>query len=171
MSLQNYIDAYNAYFRLACKIAYDIVKDSHLAGDVAQELFTEMFQKKDRLNYDLAKYWIIIHAHYRAIDFLRKPYRRRETDFYSLDLPEPVCSIEAEALTLRREQAHYQFSALTALKSYNKKWYDILIRCHVYDESYRNMAEDYGITVDNLRVQIWRARKWLAKKVQELYGE
>lgn len=171
MSLQDYIQAYDAYFRLARKIAYDILRDHDLAGDVAQELFTELFQKKEQLDSDLIKYWIVIHANRRAIDCQRRPCRRRETDFFTLELPNLACPVEAETLVLRREQIYYRFSALEALKNHNKDWYDILIRYHVHDESYNSMAKSYGMTAENLRKQVSRARKWLSEKVRELYEE
>ena len=171
MTLEEYTISYEQYFHLARKIADEILHDYHLAGDVAQEVFTEMFLKKDTLNQALIKYWIILNTNRRAIDQAKKPYRRREMQTIDNDwgIIEPKSPLESEALILRQEYAQYQCSALAALKDYNKNWFDILIRYHAYGESYQSLAESYGITSAHLRVQVHRARKWLDKKVQELY--
>lgn len=168
MTLEQYVNAYQQYFYLARKIANDILHDYHLSGDVAQEVFSEMFVKMDKLDFEQIKFWVILNANRRAIDQTRRSYRKKELSS-DADGNEARSPLESEDMILRQEYYEYQCAALAELKIHNKEWFDILIRHHVWDESYKSLAKYYGITNENLRVQVHRARKWLEKKVEELY--
>ena len=78
MNLEDYMEIYQNYFNFARKVAYDVLENYDLAGDVAQEVFIDMFEKKKTLNAEKIKYWIVLNANRKAIDLLRKPYRRLE---------------------------------------------------------------------------------------------
>ncbi len=174
MDLDSYKIVYEKYFKLACKVAFDIVHDYHLAGDVAQEVFEELFSKRSKLNEEQIKFWIVLNTNRRAIDYKRKAYLQHEmmTENAMQEL-EHTNRQEAgpEEVVLQREKMKYRLSALEELKSYNQDWYDILMRYHIGQENYQSLASDYGVSVENLRVQAWRARKWLDKRVYELYGD
>lgn len=55
MNLESFQRAYDKYFKLSRKIAMDILYDYHLAGDVAQEVFTMMYLKRDELDEEKVK--------------------------------------------------------------------------------------------------------------------
>ncbi len=174
MDLDSYKIVYEKYFKLACKVAFDIVRDYHLAADVTQEVFEELFAKRSRLNVEQIKFWVVLNTNRRAIDYKRKAYFHHEmmTENAMQEL-EHTNWHEAgpEEVILQREKTKYRLSALEELKQYNHDWYDILLRYHICEENYQSLALDYGVSVENLRVQAWRARKWLDKKVYELYGD
>lgn len=74
MNLEDYMEIYQNYFRFARKVSYDVLGDYDLSGDIVQEVFVEMFEKKDSLDAEKIKYWIVLNVNRRAIDMLRKPY-------------------------------------------------------------------------------------------------
>ena len=66
-------DAYDLYARFVNGVAVGILKDSHLAGDVTQEVFVRLWQRGERFDADRGslKSYLQIDAHGRAIDLLR----------------------------------------------------------------------------------------------------
>lgn len=171
MNLENYMEIYQKYFRFARKVAYDVVGNYDLAGDIVQDVFAEMFEKRAELDAEQIKYWIVLNVNRRAIDLLRKPYQRLE-EWGNGEIVSPLLSpIQPEEIVLRKEEAEFQKTALMCLKEYNADWYDILMRIVIGDESYQDLALAYGMKVETLRVQVSRARKWLDKKVYEFYED
>lgn len=171
MTLDEYTKAYDQYFHLARKIAENELHDFHLAGDTAQEVFTEMYLKKEFLDFRQIKYWIILNASRRARDHIKKSYRRHEVllEDEKWKIQEPLNPIFSEDIILRKEYLQYQYLALEALKNYNKNWYEFLIHYHINNKNYKSLSKMYGLQEQNLRVQVHRARKWLDKKINELY--
>ena len=171
MKLQDYMEIYQKYFKFARKVAYEVLGDYDLAGDIVQEVFIEMFEKKEALDAEKIKYWIVLNVNRRAIDLLRKPYQRLE-EWGNGEIVSPLLSsIQPEEILLRKEETEFQKSALMDLREYNADWYDILMKTVIGEESYQNLALAYGIKVETLRVQVSRARKWLDKKVYECYED
>lgn len=171
MNLEDYMEIYQKYFKFARKVAYDVLGDYDLSGDIAQELFIDMFEKKEILDAEKVKYWIVLNANRRAIDVLRKPYQRLE-EWGNGEIVSPLLSsMQPEEMMLRKEETEFQKSALMDLKEYNADWYDILVRSVIEEESYQDLALAYGMKVETLRVHVSRARKWLDKKVYEFYED
>lgn len=180
MDIEKYKKVYDQYFNLANKIAFKVLGDYYLSGDVAQEVFVEMFLKKEGLDSERIKYWIVLNVNRRAIDQLRKAYYHHEQgmgvdeSYYEnayADDSSTFDSVTPEEVAMRKERVNAQKSALEMLRDYNPGWYDILLRCFADGESYQSLATAYGVKVETLRVQVHRARTWLDKTVYELYGE
>jgi RNA polymerase sigma-70 factor (ECF subfamily) len=66
-------DAYELYARFVNGVAIGILKDSHLAADITQEVFVRLWQRGERFdaNRGSLKSYLQIDAHGRAIDLLR----------------------------------------------------------------------------------------------------
>lgn len=177
MNNDNYKEVYDKYFRLARKIAWDYLADYYLSGDIAQDVFEELYLKREGLDKELIKSWIILNTRRRVIDQKRRGYHKNEicSTFTVEDLQ---CgnlinglNFEPEKFVLKKEKMSYQWSALESLREYNPRWYEILIVLYVEHMDTKELARELGITVEYLRVQVSRARKWLEKKVEEKYRE
>ncbi len=76
--------------------------------------------------------------------------------------------VETETESCRKEFRNF---VLEELKERNPMWYDLMMRVVMGRESVELVAEEYGITVMNLRVRISRARHWLYKNYYRYYQE
>lgn len=177
MNVDSYREVYDKYFRLARKIAWDYLEDYYLSGDVAQDVFEELYLKREQLDVELIKSWIVLNARRRALDQIRRGYRKNEI---CISAPAGTANnsqlisgldIQPESMILRKEKMSYQWSALEDLRVYNPRWYEILMLVHVEHMEVKELAREFGVTAEYLRVQISRARKWLEKKVREKYEE
>lgn len=173
MNLESFQRAYNKYFKLARKIAMDMLHDYYLAGDVAQEVFTMMYLKRDELDEERVKFWIVLNTNRRAKDIERKPYYKNEVamDEMGIRMSDSLTNepIRPDEVALRQENCDFRKSALDLLREYNQEWYEILVRYHVDGESYPSLAQRYNKTPEYIRVEASCARQWLDKKVQEMY--
>ena len=171
MNLEDYMEIYSKYFKFARKVAYDVLGNYDLAGDVVQDVFADMYEKKKKLDAQQIKYWIVLNVNRKAIDLRRKPYQRME-ECGSGEIENTLVSpMQPEEMVLKKEEMEFQKSALMSLKEHNAGWYDILMRIVIGEESYQDLALAYGMKVETLRVQVSRARKWLDKKVYEFYED
>ena len=76
-------------------------------------------------------------------------------------------------LEVENEKSRRQFRnfVLDKLKQKNQTWYELMMRVVVESEPAAMVAEEYGITVVNLRMKISRARQWLYKNYHQSYLE
>lgn len=173
MNLEGFQWAYDRYFKLARKIGMDVLDDYYLAGDVAQEVFTMMFLKRNELSEDKVKFWIVVNTNRRAKDIARKSYYMHEVsmDNRGIKMCEGYNRTTAypEEIAIRHENSFFRLTALDKLREYNEEWYDILICYHMKGETYPSLARRYGKSTENIRMEASRARKWLDKKVEEMY--
>lgn len=174
MNLDGYLRVYEKYYKLACKTAYDALKDYHLAGDVAQEVFIKMFEIKEKLNEEDIKYWIILTTYRHTLDAKRKAHRRREVSLLEEDenlyLNESK-EYDVEFQVLNREEIDTKKMILDELKEKNPKGYKLLTQLYVDGMKYSTLAKLYGVPAVNLRMQVHRVRKWLDERIEKLYGD
>lgn len=171
MKRENFNRMYEQYYRLVIHVAYDMLRDYDLAQDVCQEVFVKFNEKIEGLDEDKLKGWMLRNAQRKTIDFLRKAYRRREI---SVGDEKMEHELVVEYLTeVEDESSRRQFRnfVLEELKEKNPMWYDLMVRVVVCDEPAKAVAEDYGVTVMNLRVKISRARRWLYNNYYKYYQE
>lgn len=173
MNLESFQRVYDKYFKLARKIGMDVLNDYYLAGDVAQEVFTMMFLKRNELSEEKVKFWIVLNTNRRAKDVVRKSYYRHEVSMNDRGIKMCVGqnqgTAQPEEMAIRNESSCFQLTALDKLREYNEEWYDILICYHLEGETYPSLARRYGKSTENIRMEASRARKWLDRKVIEMY--
>ncbi len=163
---------YEDYHKLVLHIAFDGLQDYDLAQDVCQEVFCKLHEKIDLLDEGLIKGWIVKNAQRKTIDFLRRAYLKNEV-FSEIeeDMQQAVVVeylVEEEDECRRKEFRAHMFEKL---KEKNLVWYDLMMRVVVGKESTKAVAQDYGMTVVNLRMKISRARRWLYNNYYQVYRE
>ncbi|MCI8814034.1 MAG: sigma-70 family RNA polymerase sigma factor [Lachnospiraceae bacterium] len=171
MKRESFNRIYEEYHRLVIHVAFDILRDYDLAQDVCQEVFFKFYEKIEVLDEDKIKGWMLRNAQRKTIDFLRKAYRKREIPVVEEKIEQELVSeylVETETESCRKEFRNF---VLEELKERNPMWYDLMMRVVMGRESVESVAEEYGITVMNLRVRISRARHWLYKNYYRYYQE
>ncbi len=171
MKKENFARVYEEYHKLVLHIAFDGLKDYDLAQDVCQEVFIAFSEKIDGLDEELVKGWFVKNANRKTVDVQRKPYRKNEI---SGEIKDEMCpQVVVEYLVEEDEGRRNEFRQflLEKLKEKNPVWYDLMILVVVEKESTKAVAQEYGMTVVNLRMKISRARHWRTKNYYEAYQE
>lgn len=171
MNKENYGHVYQEYHRLVMHLAFDILQDYDLAEDVCQEVFIKLHKKIETLDEDRVKGWLLRCGQRQAIDFLRRPYWKKEVQETEETAETKLVVdylLEEEIENDRRQFRNY---LLKELKQKNEVWYDLMVRIVIGKESAEAVAQEYDMTLENLRMKISRARRWLNKNYYQCYLE
>lgn len=176
MNNENFADIYNEYHRFSTRIAYRIVKDRAMAEDVSQEVFYNIYKMGSRLDLsDEQKLhnFIATATVNKAKDFLRRTYRKREVGIADDSVMEAFqdkgCDVEAKILHME-EQEYYNL-VLQRLRDQNRMNYDILIKIKRLGIPPEIVAEEYGISRNNVNNRILRTKIWLQNEMSKIYRD
>ena len=134
--------------------AYNILGSYEEAKDVVQDVYLKMTQ----INQDSIrdkKLYMIRMAINLAIDQNRKQQKRR-ADYPGQWLPEPVATENPESSMFRREILSY--SLMVLLEKLDPKQRAVFILKEAFDYDHEEIANVLGITVENSRKILSRAR-------------
>lgn len=171
MKREKFDELYYSYYKLVLHVAYDIVQDYGGAQDVCQELFIKLDEKIEELDEGPIKGWILRNTYRKSIDYMRKSYRKKEIPVSMERMEQELVVeylVEAELEASRMEFRNF---VMDELKAKNEMWYDLIDRIVLNNEPAKTVAQEYGLTVMNLRMKISRARRWLQKHYYHLYKD
>lgn len=137
--------------------AYNILGSYEDAKDVVQDTFLKFsLISHDQINDN--KSYLIRMVVNLAIDQKRKQKKRR-AEYPGEWLPEPVATEDAESSIHRREILSY--SLMVLLEKLNARQRAVFILKEAFDYEHEEIATILGITVDNSRKTLSRARQQL----------
>ena len=140
------------------------VKNHWAADDLVQETFLRVLQNLAKVR-DQAKLssWIYRIAANLCQDYFRSPTRK---EICFADNPAGVLPDES---SLEQEIEKYQTSLLVQdlIKLLPEPLRQVIFLCDIKEESQQETAELLGITLDNLKVRLHRARKQLKAILEE----
>ncbi len=147
---------YHEYIGYIFSIVRRYVADEQGHPDVIQEIFARVFLKID--TYDPArgafKFWLRRLAINQCLQASRKPHSAQQ--FVSLD---QVSEKEAGGSEMLTELTKGEIEAL--LQHMPQGYREIFMLIVIDDYSHREVAELLGISQENSRSQLSRAKKWL----------
>lgn len=176
MKNENFADIYNEYHRFSTRLAFRIVKDRGIAEDISQEVFYGIYKMGSRLDVsDERKLhgFISTATVNKSKDYLRKTYRKREIgavdDSVMESFQDKNCDVEASILHMEKQE--YYNLVLQRLRDQNRMNYDILMKVKCLGISPDIVAEEYGITRNNVNNRVLRTKTWLQNEMSKIYGD
>lgn len=176
MSNEEFMLLYEKYHKFSASIIYRIVKDKAETDDLCNDVFYSIYKLGDKLdikNEEKLRAFIAVTSKNRALDYLKKAYVMYEQctvdDDHWEEIPDKGCSPEEQIL--RIEKSMYQKMVLARLREKNKLNYDIIIKVKYMGISPDDVAEEYGITRNNVNNRILRAKHWLIEELRRCYGQ
>lgn len=143
---------------------YYILKDKEEAKDLAQETFLKAFLNiKSLKNEEDFKYWILRIA--RNSCFKRLGRMKIEKGVVSKEEEKSV-SIVDELIEEDRKK-----KVMDALYKLNEKEREIIILRDIQGLSYEDISKVLKISINLVKVRLFRARKTLKKIIEDEYGE
>lgn len=171
MKNEDFNDIYRKYHRFSVKSAYRLVKDRMLAEDISQEVFYHLYEIMDTLdlgNEEKLRALIFIATVNKTKDYFKKPWKRQEyvvlEEWKRRKTSEE--KLNPERIMLDREQIEYRKQVLLKLRRVNPVNYNILIMVKYFGISPDSVAEEYGITRNNVNNRILRTRKWMKQSLK-----
>jgi RNA polymerase sigma-70 factor (ECF subfamily) len=136
------------------------IKDEEETEDIAIETFTKVFAKLKLYNADFDfKTWLISVAHNTMIDHIRKSPKLKvslDDENYKIELEEDLPTPEEKLIQKQaRDELQQQLSKL-------KPDYRRILELRFLEEkTYKEIAEELGLSMANVKVRLLRARQLL----------
>ena len=169
---KRFTELYNTYKNLMYKVAFDILRNPHDAEEAVQESFFSIarnFSKISEINCPQTKGFVVIVVRNFSYNILKKIKRRHEADIDIDELEIPIDKQLPDETALDK----YGVEALeNALRQLPQNYYDIIYLTSYMDYSINDAAKFLGISYENAKKRLMRARAKLAVILKENgYGQ
>lgn len=158
------------YHRLVMDAAYQVVRDYYLAQDICQDVFIRLTPKEMDIadNPDEMRKFLIAVTNHRAIDYIRKRGRRKETRLTDGDAQSDVYFIES--IDNQIDQRAFASKMFLELRRKKPDWYEVIRRVGYYDQSVKEIAQELEVSQAVVRSRLSRAKKWIVKNYGDNYS-
>ena len=167
---EKFQEIYDKYKNLIMKMAFEKLKDFHLAQDICQETFIKLYGYQDTLDEDRVKSWLLVVAANLIRDHYKKSGTRREfldEDGLVMDLNQPDNSMEEYLRLLGVRE--FEIRILESLREKNTDWYEVLLLVEYLQVPRKLIAKQRGIALSTVDAHLYKAKKWLVSQYQEEY--
>ena len=176
MNSEEFREFYQEYFEFSKRIAAGVVKNHSTAEDISQEVFCYFYKIRERLdntNERMLHALVVVESTNKARDYLRKAHVKKEVSpLDEVTKRERVKKAEsAEAMVLGIETCEYMSMAFEKLRRKNRMNYEIFMKVKYMDIPPEVVAEEYGITRNNVNNRILRTKLWLREELSKMYGD
>lgn len=165
-------EIYQTYKKVIYFIALKYLKNEKLAEEAVQEIFFKVFcniEKIVSLESNKTKGYLMEIARNTAIDIYRKERVRfaeiKIDEMPSYDIEDDFC---LEKIIIKKEISKQILSSMNNLKELDRK---ILRLTYIEEKSEKEVAEALGLSYENTRARISRARKKLKTSLSEKMEE
>ena len=167
------------YEKKIFNVIYRFLGDYEDATDLTQEVFISAFKHYDRFRGDAKVFtWLYQIARNLCINKVRQRDRQRTLRIESLDQPRDIDNDEG----MTREVADYTHSPqnvledkelrqriLAAIDSLPPDYKEVVILREFQNMSYNEIVEVTGLTLENVKTRLSRARGMLRRKLEPYY--
>ncbi len=161
---RKFVQIYEKYRYLVYRVAWDVLRDPHLAEDALQEAFWKIAVNMDKLGEieELAtKRYIITVAKCAAIDIYRKRKRQMKEEIYVDELSsvaEPCSYMETDV----------DNAVLDILKKLPVKYRDVFLLKYSSNMENGEIAQLLGITEETVRKRISRGKVMVQEALDKM---
>jgi len=146
-------------YPIVVRIAFRIVRDNHLAQDVAQDVFVAAQQRfPEPLDYEHARAWVKVAATHGSLNTLRSSRRRRDRQERAVEITGPTTP---EEIVISSEEGR---EVRTALARMPRHAATVLVLRHS-GLSYSEIAEAMEVRVGQIGTMLRRAEARFRKEV------
>lgn len=167
-------DIYETEWKSSRTIILTIVKDENMADDICEDVFIKIYEMGEKLkttDREKVHALIVTMSCNKAIDYLRKSSVKRELcivdDENHFDIPDE--RYDPESVILHMEECGYRKLILQKLRRRDPENYDILMKVKFMGMSPASVAEEYGISRNNVNNRILRTKRWIEEEFRNQY--
>jgi RNA polymerase sigma-70 factor, ECF subfamily len=152
----NLLEIQDQYYHRVRKFILTSVRDESVADDLIQETFIKIQENLDSLR-DPAKIssWIFSIAHHLCQDHFRTQKKSSSHE----EIHDGLVNLEETRVQKRLEQGEMSQCVQDKLKLLPESQRSIIILAEVMEFSHQEIADILGLTVENVKVRLHRARK------------
>lgn len=151
---------FKEYYTLLCLVAYSIVKDREVAKDVVQDFFISYWQKRGTISISISfKAYAVKAVKNLSFRVVEKAKKKGTLPLILKDQDYPMWN------PMDRSQKYEKILELLNQLPSSRK--EIFISFVVYGQSYAQIAESNGISVNTVKTQMKRSYAFLRSKAKE----
>ncbi len=160
------------YANLVGSIAYNIIGDVHVAGDITQDTFLKVYRNLANLEDPRRfKGWLCSIVRTTCVDWLRKErLKPASLEKIAEDGLEPegefIGSVFKQTST---ELEELREKILHIVNGLPKIYQQIILLRHLRKMTYREMSDFLGLPIATIESRLYRARLMLKDKLMDLY--
>jgi RNA polymerase sigma factor (sigma-70 family) len=156
------VDQYKGYLMA---VILPVVRDREQAQDVLQETFCQVYRSLPHFQGGNLKVWLSRIAVHKAVDWQRRQERLRK----ELSAATPAESVTAATRSAEDEYLQsVERCRLAAVLNNLPPPYRLTLTGYFLDgKSYRQLAEEAGVTVKTVESRLYRARRMIKEQLKE----
>ena len=156
---------FKAHYAMVCSTIYRLLKDKIKTEDVAQDLFAELWQKRDQLHIHTSEAaYLRRMAVSRALNYIRDSKKHIWDTLDDPDAPFAGPVILPEAVS-NMEEAELRTKLEGAIQELPEKCRIVFLLSRVEELSYAEIAAQLGISAKTVENQIGKALKLLRQAI------
>lgn len=161
-------EIYKECKQLVLKAAYTYSGNFHMAEDITQNTFLQLYIYYDDMNHNNIKSWLYTTAKHQALNYKKKASREilqeeMGDDNYILETAESAEEIYMNAVG-DQEYLVLHGHIFEALLEKNKRWYDAIFLVYHLEIPQARVADEMGIRIEVLHSLLHRAKTWIKKE-------
>ncbi len=153
---------FNKYYKYLCACVYKLIKDSTLAEDIVQEVFMELWKKREGLNINISiKAYLRRASINKTLNHIRAKKMNFEDESELLIVPSRESSTQQEI-----EGGELKDQITKAIDKLPKKCRIIFSMSRYEEMTYKEIAASLDISVKTVENQISKALKLLKTELK-----
>jgi len=158
---QAFDDVFKLYYKQLCYYSFKIVKDKDIAEEIVQDLFVQIWEKRNELNINISlKSYLYRSVHNNSIRQFKK-----EILTEAIEEHHNTSDGNYDSLMEQAETEIYIYNTIEQLPEHCR---NIFKMSRFENLKYREIAEKLNISVKTVETQMSRALKFLTKNLQHL---
>jgi len=150
MTVKEYNESVDKYSDNLYRFILKNIKDEHKAKDIVQDTYVKFWEKKDDVNVAKIKSYLFTTAYHTLIDVVRKD--KRQANFNS---------VKEENYSTETSYSDLQEILLEAIDKLPEDQKAVILLRDYEGYAYNEIAEITGMTESQVKVYIFRGRKFL----------
>ena len=131
--------------------AYDILGDIEASKDVVGEVFAALWKRRDAIDGDRARGLLFVSVRNKTFSWLKRNQRQAAVP------PAMMAAIAAETEDEWAEKEHRLQEMAAVVAQLPPRTRHVLEQCYYYGKTYKQVAEELGITPDGVKKHIVKA--------------
>ncbi|OGS21932.1 MAG: hypothetical protein A2252_04135 [Elusimicrobia bacterium RIFOXYA2_FULL_39_19] len=159
------------------KAIYTIVGNVQEADDIAQEVFIKVFNNAGSFKFQSSFYtWLYRITYNECFDYMKKHKKKfvsLESELNDEELTSLLDILKDDSVSIENQLISTELQGLVIkeLNSLPEKYAKVLTLIELQQLSYKETAELMNISVNKLKVWMFRARTKLKNKLEPLYNK
>lgn len=169
MKDEKFAEVYKKYGKLVMRVLMNKCKDQQVAQKLCQKVFQGYYLRMDTISDNLTRSWLMWFASMEVTRYNERQKGNDATTYKRGNGQENEMKVRQVLDSLAKN--HEDVRILEELKEEHEEWYQMVLLASVFGLDDQEMAEYLSMPAQELRLQLFDAKKYLADKYIEEFKQ